>query len=246
MPLCEDWITTEDLESWTQCCDLATYDSYLVADVLTAASEMMHALLGQQFPGTCEVTVRPCASGCGCTSPSHRSCGCCGVSQVRLGVGQVQSIVEVLIDGAVLAPASYRLDDRRWLVRLPNVGETTGRSWPCCQRLDLPDSAEDTWSVTVLAGNEPPMLARMGAAKLSCELLRGMSGQECCFQPRAIEQLTREGTSYVINDPAALFDNGQTGITEVDLAIQTWNPNRVRSGGTVFSPDTSPASVQPG
>lgn len=112
------------------------------------------------FFSTCPITVRPCRKGClpawGSWSPAPpysggsfqphiasggywvNSCVCasdpcsCGPIHEIVLPGPVGSIVEVLIDGAVLHPSAYRVDNGNRLVR------QDGADWPACQDMNKP------------------------------------------------------------------------------------------------------------
>jgi len=112
------------------------------------------------FFSTCPITVRPCRKTCapgwrswapvpaysGGSFQPHidpagywvNSCMCasdpcsCGPIHEIVLPGPVGSIVEVLIDGAVLHPSAYRVDNGNRLVR------QDGADWPACQDMNKP------------------------------------------------------------------------------------------------------------
>ncbi|MBK9181476.1 MAG: hypothetical protein IPM45_18345 [Acidimicrobiales bacterium] len=80
-------------------------------------------------------------------------------------------VVEVVVDGATLDDSLYRLDDRRWLVRLEDPdGSRPG--WPASQDLTLPASEPGTWEVTFTWGVRPPAAGVLAAVALAGELAR--------------------------------------------------------------------------
>lgn len=119
----------------------ATIDSAVLA-----ASQLAWAVTGRQF-GTCEVTIRPCRKKCNdaCCIPTGFSfgsgfpwtpvhladgtwtnvscdcqgdaCSCTSVCSIDLPY-PVCSVEEVLIDGEIVDPQLYRVDDFKRLVRL--------------------------------------------------------------------------------------------------------------------------------
>lgn len=68
--VCNNWITSEDLLGG--CCPLLSpeVDPQTVENAITIATNLLFRLSGRQFPGLCELTVRPCSSsGCnGCAN----------------------------------------------------------------------------------------------------------------------------------------------------------------------------------
>lgn len=116
----------------------------LIERMLRMSVEILNGLSGRQF-GLCRRTIRPCRDDCGrgprpvygysanggllepmldggqwfnnvcgkCVS----DCACSSVCEVSLPA-LAQSIVEVRLDGAVLDPETYRIDNRRKLVRV--------------------------------------------------------------------------------------------------------------------------------
>lgn len=249
--VCSVWASRELMP-----CDAADWADTLVDDALAAASSILYVLSGRQFPGVCSATVRPCAwrpgqsqrtryrwgtwewrrawGSCGCRSDAV--CGCGGLSQVELRQ-PVAEVTEVLVDGDVLDPSAYRVDDWRWLVRVD------GDSWPCCQSLELDSTEPGTFEVSFGFGALPSPGGDRSAAALACELAKAwqpeLAGQ--CRLPQRVQQLTRQGVSLVMN-PADVFDGGLTGISDVDLWLRSVNPKTDRGGGfVVCSPDVPPA-----
>lgn len=190
------------------------------------ASQLLYELSGRMYSGRCERTVRPCGTQqCGfqVLSRGHivsgwsgsgwgdeRSCGCQPLSRVLLSGYPVREVTEVKIDGVVIPKAgNWRLDERRWLVR------TDGQFWPSCQRLDLEDTEDGTFSVTYGYGQDPPLIGIAAAAQLGCELYRacgGSGGTGQCALPTGVTRITRQG------------------IVIERLAFSTWAFNSVASG----------------
>lgn len=167
-------------------------------------------------------------TSCACFTSSE--CGCTDIPQLTLGRWWVQSITEVKIDGVVLDPSAYRLDQSRKLVRVD------GGTWPCCQNLLLADTEEGTFSVTFVSGKTPPPGAIVAAQKLACEIAKAYDGQDCEL-PERITSITREGVTMALIDPQEFIAEGRTGIYTVDLWLHSVNPNRIMKRGSVWSPD---------
>lgn len=260
MPPCEPWATEADL---CPPCDNYDYDGIGDAQLaLEWASSILYKLSPVKYPGFCQKTVRPCARTrtpttepvwrsevpgwrrqwgiCGCSSDDR--CGCSPTPQVFLG-SNIVHIDEVRLDGQVVPEDEYRLDERRWLVRMADA-EGHNEGWPCCQRLDLEDTEEDTFAIDLTFGRRPPPDGVHAAAVLACQLSLACdpsrSGE--CRLPKRVTSITRQGiTVAVAIDPLDLFENGRTGLAEVDLFLGSERA-ALRRGGSVLSPDIpSPA-----
>lgn len=262
---CSTWATTADLCSP---CDDYLIDAALMEDLLLTSSEILYELSAKQFPGECETTIRPCtrrswdtiwaktsiqfapyrlfgAVACGCDS--FDNCGCGNGDSLRLPQVPVSEVSQVKVDGEVLATDLYRVDDNQYLVRL-NDSDGTNPGWPCCQDLTLPDTADDTFSVTYTYGRNPPSLGVRAAAILACELYMACDSEAFenhCRLPRNIVQVARQGVTVLVNNAGDLFTNryGQPtkfGIWEIDLFLRTYNPNGLMSRSIVLSPDLPP------
>lgn len=259
---CSPWATEEDL-----CGPCVGYDSTLdpyIERGLVIASDVLFRLSGQQFPGVCEGTIRPCckpSSGALATidplmlvrylpatwTPAWGFCSCagsdrCGLGgsrEVKLPNAPVNEVSEVKVDGDILDPADYFVDDEFRLVRRDGV-------WPCCQRNDLDDTEVGTWSVTYSWGTPPPPAGVLAAAVLGCEIAMACdpeTPEDKCRLPRRVTSIIRQGITIVMA-PSDFLDprTGKVGIYEVDLFVATYNPAHLQEGGVVLSPDTFPTS----
>lgn len=168
------------------------------------------------------------SSSCACQNVS--SCGCTVLPEITLGYWWVSAVSEVKIDGVVLDPANYRLDEDRKLVR------TDGGTWPCCQDLSLADTEENTFSITFDAGRTPPAAGIAVARELACELLKFYNGQDCAL-PKRVTTVTREGVTMALLDPQTFIQEGRTGLPNVDMWLHSVNPEKLSRRGRVWSPD---------
>ena len=230
----------------------------IVDSAVLAASQFVWAVTGRQF-GTCEVTIRPCRScrdecclpeggftgsgfpwypvhqsdgswiniSCGCQD----QCSCVSLCEIELPY-PVCSVEEVLIDGEIVDPETYRVDDFNKLVRLGSD------CWPTCNDLTLPTTEEGTWSVTVVYGRPVPELALRAASEFACELIKSCVGRPCQL-PRNVTAVTRQGITEVFADPNQFLQGGYTGLGLVDLAIRAYNPHKLMSKSKVYSPDVA-------
>lgn len=166
-----------------------------------------------------------------CSDCVGQTCRCLSPKSIRLG-GHPSRIVEVKINGAILDPSSYKLQDGK-LFRID------GESWPARQDLRLPDSQDGTFSVTYIDGIELDANGRWCAGILAKEFYNSwQDDDQICRLPSSVISINRQGLAIELGKD--LFPGGLTGIREVDLWIATWNPYRVRSKARVFSPDTMP------
>ncbi len=257
MPLCTPWIDGTDV---AECCDVSDASDPTIFDASAElASELLYQYSLRLFPGICQRTVRPCSPTCGCPwqvlSRGHivwnwnlvdplygygygawgcsgDRCGCRPLSRTLLA-GYVQEILEVLIDGDVVDPATYRVDRNRWLVRVrPNADDETWEHWPGCQNMDLPETEDGTWAVTYTYGREAPVAAQKAAAQLACEIYKQCVGEECGL-PEGTTRVIRQG--LVVEKPAFIgwaFEKGgrsiprgwKTNIPLVDAFLNAYNP----------------------
>lgn len=246
---CTTWINGDDV---ADCCDGEVgSNTFEYEDVASMASYLLFELTARQFPGICERTERPCRSGCGCwdsvggllvgtTCDQNRRCGCSTESYLELPGWPIRQILEVKIDGDVVAANEYRLESNKRLLRLADPGPPiTRQSWPGCQDLTLEDDQEGTFSVRYSYGVDPPPLGRRAAAQLACELWKACPGNagECAL-PNKVTRIVRQGvTMEKIVPLAELLRTGATGLQLVDTFIAAANPHGIRRRPAVWSPD---------
>lgn len=249
MPPCNSWTTNEDIAA---CCNADVGSDFdLFENVAAAASQALFELSARQFTGTCQKTVRPCYTKTPCgfqvLSRGHIvegpyawggldwgvACGCRPLSQVQLSGYPVREIVEVKIDGDVLAADEYQLVDWMFLVRM------NGAVWPSCQRLDLDDTEEGTWSVQYTYGQNPPWIGQMAARELACELYRSCRGDADCVLPNGITRIVRQNLTIERNAFSAWgrqLGIWRTGLPQVDLFLNTYNPAGIKRRPVFMTP----------
>jgi hypothetical protein len=156
--------------------------------------------------------------GCGACGDD---CSCSSVSSLVLP-GPVTAVLEVIIDGVVLDPSAYRVDDYRFLVR---------QDGGIC----LPAGSEGTWTVRYRRGVPVPGGGQIAAGRLACELARAACGDKTCGLPQRVQTVTRQGVTIAMLDAFDDVDKGHTGIWIIDswVASVTRQPRSM----TVISPD---------
>ena len=184
---------------------------------LSGASYPFPALVGGNW---INIACGTCTSGCSCSR----------VSEVRLPY-PVASITEVKVDGVVLAPTAYRVDNFNLLVRLD------GEDWPRCNDLNLEDTEVGTWSVTAAYGQEVPELGKLAAGQLALEIAkRCVNASGCLIPASSVQEVTRQGVKKVFFDANQAFKGGMIGMFYPDLFVKTYNPTN-SSPATIFNID---------
>jgi hypothetical protein len=252
---CDDWPV-----SWT--CDVSTYSQEATGMALSMATKVLWALSGRRY-GTCSTTLRPCRPSCYQPWPqSHPllfpwsewggspsnwdasywfssecgqcSGGCsCGEVPTVLLPSLCNAVTQVKVNGVVLDPSAYRLDDNRLLVR------TDGYRWPRCNNLRLADTEQGTWSVTAAYGLDVPSEAAGVVGELACQVLRARNGADCRL-PMQLQSLIRQGVTITFPDINAAVEAGRTGVYLVDLWLAAVNPNRLQQRSRVYAVDRVP------
>jgi hypothetical protein len=226
------------------------------------AKALLYGRSGRQF-GCCEVTLRPCNSGCGCGSAelgtygsyyygnghgamwgplqlasgqwintycpcAGDSCGCCSMEELRLP-GPVQDVNEVLIDGNVLAPTAYVVNNHKYVARID------GSAWPTCQDLNAPSTDPNTFQITYTRGIPLDAFGLAAYKELSCEFLKAMVNADGCRLPQNLQTVSRQGVTLRVSEDVA---KGEIiGIPLVEQWLTMVNPYKAARRAAVFSPD---------
>ena len=253
-------------EGDTGCCpDFATlYTAEVQAAAKEYGALVMWAATGRRF-GLCTKTVRPCGRenpfmsnvygyfwsdgtwfpyifngawrNCwsGCATGPWGCCTCEPQCQVWLPE-PVDSIVSVTVDGVLIDPSTYRVDNRQWLVRTHDA--STSDCWPLCQDFNL-NSGTGVFEVTYLWGLPVPSILLRAAGELACEWAKNCVGAACRL-PQRVTSIARQGVNVSFVDIDALLKNGLTGLTTVDQIIVRFNPYGLTSAMKIASPDLLP------
>ncbi len=252
---CAAWTTGADVAICAGV-EVGSDNEALLDQVAVEASMLLYRLSGYQYGGQCDYAARPCSTRRGCLhewglfeAERGFQCGCGSLSQVVLTGYPVTSITEVLIDGEVIDPDTYRLEtDWMTLTRVRDPAEPRVRLfWPACQDRDQDDLTQPgTFVVRYLAGVNPPPYGERAAAELGAELLRacpgGTGSGEACRLPSGITQITRQGVTMNFDGFRSFaFDRGKrawnTGLVLVDTFLNAENPTGRSRPSAFFSPD---------
>lgn len=257
---CSGWIDATDVLAT---CTNVT-DPLLAQQLADAANDVVYGATARQFKGVCTDTIRPTRIGCSCWGAGGISAGVpiswgfwAGLNMWAGGYGwgyndypvpqgcgylseyalsyPVSQILQIKVDGSVLDPSTYRVDEERMLVRLPN-SDGTNPGWPLCQNMQLPDTQPGTWSVNFTYGIAPPSACLLAAKQLACQLGLAFVGAPCAL-PTGTTKVTRAGITIERGLLADWTKGGSTGLALVDAAIRAYNPNQLMMQSSVYSPD---------
>lgn len=234
---CAPWAAPSDMccegdGTTTDCVEGEVALEYKWTDeqLVTAASDILYARSGFRFPGGCGTfTVWPCIDGC--HSPRHPCVSCCRYDAIELPSGYpVISIDSITEDDVELDPDSYRLERGNIVVRLD------GSPW---QRntFGIPGATGVETIVEFSCGEEAPLVGRMAAAALACELKKSCNGEGCSL-PANVTSFARRGVSVELTDLAEMLKSGATGIPIVDHFLGIYEP--IRNPPTMHDPSRRP------
>ena len=189
--------------------------------VMPTTTECVHPFTGGQF-GNSYVPFYPILleSGSYANCFCNAGCDCAPASTILLRepIGDIRTIQ---INGEVLDPSAYRVENGNRLVR------TDGGSWPSC--------AGDDFTVTYLNAFPVDEQGQFTAGLLAVEYIKMFLKSTACRLPRHVTDVARGGLSFTVT--TQMFPEGTTGIDEVDAWLAQWNPNGLRTMPGVWSPD---------
>jgi hypothetical protein len=246
---CTAWVTGDDVAA---CCSVETSSGALFDDVAEQASALLYPLSGRQFSGLCGPrTVRPSCDPCWCGYqilsrgyvigpwdygyPLYLCDSClvaCSPSAVKLAGYPVREITQVKINGDVVAADEYTLLNNRYLVRLND------ERWPMAQDLTLPDTDDHTFSISYTYGAGIPMMAAQAATQLACELYKQCAGEQCVLPAGTTRVIQQNVVVEKLAFTQWAFQNGrwQTGLTMVDMFLNSVNPSGLSRRPTFWAP----------
>lgn len=136
--------------------------------------------------------------------------------------GPVGAVTEVRVDGAVLDPTLYRVENGRYLVRLD------GKGWPV--------NTGDNFTVTYFNSHPATKMARYAAGVMAAEWLKLFTNAKGgCRLPRSVTNIQRQGLTMEL--ARGMFPDGVTGMPEVDAYIMLLNPFALKVMPRVYSLD---------
>lgn len=247
----------------TSCGCGACWDTYTPEVRETAAAlaiGVMWAATARQY-GQCTVVVQPCHKSAllreyqtypvshpdygsayvqsgiwrnSCTG-SDQEADCCSGCEVDLeGPTSTAGITEITINGAILAPASYIVQNGNILVR------TDGECWPTC--VNYSQQTPPAFEVEYLKGTPIPLHVQKATERLACEFAKACAGSGCAL-PRRLRSLTRQGVEVSVEELSTKPGEIRTGIPEVDMIIALENPHGRSQRSIVLTPDIQPARI---
>lgn len=163
-------------------------------------------------------------NGCGCRPDA---CSCTTIRELVLPDREVAGPVVIKIDGVILDPSAYRIDNGNRLVRMD------GEDWPACQDMNLPDDADGTFSIAYYVGVGPDDMLSYAAGVLAGEWYKACTGGNCRL-PAGTTTIVRQGLTMQIPE----FSSGITGIREVDEVVANYNPHHLVTPSRVISVDS--------
>lgn len=148
-------------------------------------------------------------------------------------VGRVD---EVKVDGAVVDPVNYRIDNGNLL-----VWQTAGDApWPTSQDLSLADTEPGTFAITYLNAHPVDGNGAYAVGILAQEFAKACTGRSCKL-PENVTSIVRQGITMEV--VSGSFPGGETGLRAVDTFIGLWNPGHLKQPPTIFNPGRAPTRV---
>lgn len=161
------------------------------------------------------------------------TCSCTLLDEAFLPA-PTREVIEVKLNGVVMSPALYRVDDNHKLVR------TDEQMWPMCQDMAASDDQPNTWSVTITVGEDVPTLGRRAVGELAAEFAKDCAG-DACQVPYDITSLSRQGVNLSYGSPSEEdFTTGFLGLRMVRLFLAAYNASNLRQRGKTYDIDRNP------
>ena len=135
--------------------------------------------------------------------------------------GPVGDVTRVLVNGAVVDPSAYRVEDGQYLVRVD------GQEWPA--------GGGDDFVVTYLNSYPVNDMGAHAAGVMAVEWLRLITGDKKCRLPTSATNVSRQGITIEI--ATGMFPGNVTGVPEIDAYLMLFNPHALRVAPRVYSLD---------
>jgi hypothetical protein len=143
-------------------CDCDAFSDEEIEELIDQASDLVAVLTGGKIAGQCTQTVRPVGDHA-CSPFAERPIRSHNSKQILLP-GPNPTVTQIKIDGTVLASSEYVMVDDVYLTRVHGV-------WPSNKNPLLPDTDDNTFSVTFTVGFLPA-LAKMAVKELVCDWVK--------------------------------------------------------------------------
>lgn len=135
--------------------------------------------------------------------------------------GPVGHVSEVVVDGKVIDPAAYRVEDGQYLVRID------GQRWPA--------GGADGFVITYLNSYPVDEMGSHAAGVMAAEWLKLITRDKGCRLPPSATSITRQGITIEV--AGGMFPGNVTGIPEIDAYLMLFNPHSLRVPPRVYSLD---------
>ncbi len=222
---CSTATTAQMVEDVGCSCDLADLPVSINL-LIEAATDALYLLSDGFVSGRCTQTYRPCGSDwCSCGF-GETACECIpqGIPLDRL-VAPI--VTAVKIDG--VAFTNWAVIDGYKLVR------TDGLSWPGYKNPVLPDTADNTFSITIQSGLAHPFEAQMAAIDLVCEMAAVLMNRAGRLPPGTM-QATKDNVSIVASRLPGQAELEATGLSWLARFVGVYGKMQTT---TVRSPELS-------
>lgn len=219
------WCTAADVEQESD----PFNDASLMADAIQVASNILYRLVGFQYVGVRDVSIRV-------ASEYVKEFG----TVIDFGV-TVNSVASITVDGDLVPSSAYRVDNARLVRRID--GFTWPSDWTVNEGLNR---SYDEFLFVGNVGDAPPVEGRYAAALLAAEIYKSYRGKPCRL-PDRVQTYTRQGVSATVINPIDFLDGWRTGLNMVDMFLATHNPGKRRAPYTgMADPERPKRSFSPG
>jgi hypothetical protein len=213
---CAPAVTEAEIEDLGCSCDLSEFTGS-VSDLIDEASDALYQISGGVVSGRCTTSYRPCSDG-SCWCGYGPGCGgCCDLAGIPLPQ-PFPTVDAVKIDGVVFT--AWAVIDGYKLVR------TDGGMWPGWKNPLLPDTADNTFSITVTTGVDHTYSAKMATTELVCEMAAAITGRETRL-PAGTVSATMDGVSVQVGRLPGQEEIEAVGLTWLSRFISTWSATNV-------------------
>lgn len=196
---CEAAVTEAEVIAQGCSCSLDNLPATItVEDLIDSATDTLAQISFGTVTGRCTTVVRPCSDWGGV-------CGSCEMEGIPLE-GFQPSVSEVKIDGVVLATTDYAMLNGYKLVR------TDGSYWPGSKNPVLPDTEDNTFSITYEFGVPHDFVAKNAVIELVCEMAAQLTGEQTRL-PKGTVSATADGVQIVIGRMPGMEEITAVGLT---------------------------------